>query len=61
MGGRSCRSRGVCDVILFANTGKTELEYMSELKEVKYSEVLAKIDFLNYLQKLQQEKQKPLP
>ena len=52
------RSRGVCDVILYVNTGETELEFMAKLKDVKYSDILAYIDFLKYLQKLQQEKVK---
>jgi len=49
MGGRSCRSRGVCDVILYVNTGETEMEFMAKLKDVKYSEILAYIGLLNYL------------
>jgi hypothetical protein len=52
MGGRSCRNRGVCDVILYVNTGESENEYMTRLKDVKYSDVVNYIEFLNYLQSM---------
>ena len=47
--GRSCRTRGVCDGILYVNTGEDETTFRRRIKAVSYSEVL---DYIKLLQKL---------
>jgi type I site-specific restriction endonuclease len=51
--GRGCRSRGVCDGLLYVNTGDDEMTFLSKLKLIPYSEIIDYITFLKHLAKLQ--------
>jgi hypothetical protein len=50
--GRGCRSRGVCDGLLYVNTGDDEMTFLSKLKLVPYSEIIDYITLLKHLEKL---------
>ena len=52
MMGRSCRSRGVCDGMLYVNTGDDESTFIRKLKTADYDEILKYIEFLQHLKHL---------
>ena len=49
MMGRSCRSRGVCDGILYVNSGDDESTFIRKLKTPDYDEVLKYIELLQHV------------
>ena len=49
MMGRSCRSRGVCDGILYVNSGDDESTFLRKLKTPDYDEVLKYIELLQHV------------
>jgi hypothetical protein len=53
MGGRGCRTRGICDAIMFANTGEDAKTLLERIQVTSYKVTLDYIKFLNFLKKLQ--------
>jgi hypothetical protein len=51
--GRSNRSRGICDGVLYANTGEKEAAFLRRIKMGSYSETRELIQFLAHLGKIQ--------
>ena len=51
--GRSCRARGVCDGILYVNTGEDEATYMRRIRVADYCKMLDFIELLENLSVLQ--------
>lgn len=44
--GRSCRSRGVCDGVLYINTGDDEATFLRKIRLLDYNRVLDYIELL---------------
>ena len=47
--GRNCRARGVCDGILYVNTGEDEATYIRRISVAYYGKML---DFIELLENL---------
>jgi hypothetical protein len=50
--GRSCRSRGVCDGVLYINTGEDEAQFWKRIKVADFSKALNYISLLKEIRDL---------
>ena len=57
--GRSCRTRGVCDGVLYVNTGEDEATYMRRIRVTDYNRMLEFVELLENLKVLQLNPTKP--
>jgi hypothetical protein len=55
MFGRSNRSRGICDGVIYVNTGEDEAAFLKRIKMGSYSETRELIQLLAHLSKLQEK------
>ena len=53
MFGRSNRSRGICDGVIYVNNGEDEAAFLKRIKMGSYSETRELIQLLAHLRKLQ--------
>ena len=50
--GRGCRTRGVCDGILYVNTGEDAMSFLRRIRTTNFSETDAHIKLLQHLKTL---------